>query len=395
MSCCLIFNFSQAALLVNDKIIYSPDRDANDWGYQIKIQNDKMLVSNYAMIDGFGRAGSVDYYQNSDGEGWVFKQRIEPPMDLSFETGLLSFGKTALDNERLLIGATWADVGNPLGGGDFQQDAGKVFLYTYNMITNKWDFDVGFQASDAAKVDAYARPVFADAHVIIGASLKDIEDLDNAGAVYIYSQNSGEDWQEIQKLESTALASSSYFGRHIYRCENEFFVSASNVLNDPSSDGVKRSGVYIYEQGEDDFWSQKKLLLSDTEYSGDNFGRKLLCDSNRLIISAFQEDTDQTDDEDNQNGAVHFYFKNSEGNWEFQQKIVGVRSFENSRRNKANRFGQGMAWEGDILLISENISYGNRGEGVIHQYVYDTENKLWNIVQSLTSIEPAKFSSAY
>jgi len=389
--CCLfIANICHSALLVNDKVIYSPDNDANFWGYQIKIQNDRMLVSNYATVNGFGLAGGVDYYQKDDNGDWLFQQRIEPPIDLNLETGLLSFGKTTLDNDRLLIGATWADVGNQLGGGVFEQDAGKVFLYFYNAGTNKWDFDLEFQASDAQKVDAFAQSVFANNHILISADFKDVGEYNNAGQVYAYSQDILGDWHEVQKIESTALTSSSDFGTSIHSCNDQVLITAYNVTNDPSNDGIKRAGVYIYEKSADQFWYQKQLLLSDDDGGAGHgsFGRKLLCDENRLIISAFQEHTDGY-----QNGVAYFFIKDDAGNWVRQQKLAGIKIFENSRRVASSRFGAAIAWIDDTLLVSERVGYDDSAEGVIHQYQYDTENKQWNIVQSLTSIEPSLYGA--
>ena len=366
---------ANAQFLVFEQKLLSPEQNEVPWGYRIAIEGDKLLISN----DANDKIGAVDYYQKDINGIWQPIQRINPPLDLTQETGWANFGLTDLQGDSLLVGAPFADH-------DGFFDAGEAFLFHYNAQSNQWDFTDLFNSSSNS-AEFYGNVSLDTNRIAIGATHTNIGGV-RTGSVYLYEKDTATgSWQESQTIEPPFIDASASFGFSILLRDDELFINTNEIS------ATQNDGLYLFKR---DAMGQYVL---DREFSPDgntpiaNFGVNVQLEGNYLIISAADENLQPAGSPPKRDGAVYFYIKDNQGQWVRQQKIIS--------RNLSigGIFGNRIELKNNILLITESMEIPGIDKAtfqtVVHQYYLDTTTNLWQWKQTIAYLEPGTYSQTF
>ena len=178
-----------------------------------------------------------------------------------------SFGwSVAVSDTIMVIGAKGEDTG---GSG-----AGSAYIFDIhgNEITK-------IQASDAQETDAFASSVAcSDTRIVVGAPSEDTGGL-AAGAAYIFDLNGN----ELAKIIASDAEASDQFGYSVAVSDTRIVVGA----NFENTGGSAAGSAYIFDINGNEL---AKIQASDAEAS-DYFGWSVSCSNNRIVVSAYGEDT--------------------------------------------------------------------------------------------------------
>lgn len=362
-----------AQFLVFEQKLLSPEQDEAPWGYRILIAGDKLLISN----DANGKVGAVDYFQKDINGIWQPIQRINPPIDLSQETGWVNFGLTALQGDNLLVGAPFADH-------DGFFDTGEAFLFQYNGQTNQWDFSERFN-SDNGDHELYGHVSIDNNRIAVGATNSLVNGV-RAGRVYLYEKDNNKgNWFNSQSIDSPVINLSANFGFSVLLRDDELFINTNRI----SING--NDGVYLYKRDAMGQYLLSSVLMPDGDAPNALFGVNIIIEGNYLFISAPHENLQPDGNQSEFDGAVYFYRKDNQGNWVRQQKILP----KNIKLNA--EFGNKIIIKNNVLLITElmTIPAAHVAQVAVHQYYLDSTDNLWVWKQTIAYLEPGTLSQTF
>jgi hypothetical protein len=255
----------------------------------------------------------------------------------------------------------------------FQQSNGSWIQQAYVKASNAQDGDnFGWQldlSSDGNTLAVSAISEDSNATTINGD--ENDNSANNAGAVYIFSRNSGS-WSQQAYIKASNGGSGDYFGYSLSLSAdgNTLAVGASGedsdamgINGDPvNNDAISAGAAYTFTRTAGT-WNQQAYIKASNTNTGDAFGKflSLSGDANTLAISAVKERSNSTtingNESDNSSfdtGAVYVFTQNT-GNWT-QQAYVKA---SNAEAN--DRFGLSLALSdnGDTLAVGAEFENSN------------------------------------
>jgi hypothetical protein len=257
---------------VQDSTILSPTEllDSDSFGYSIDMDGDKMIVS-APYEDGAGSAAGAVYTFQWSGSAWVQDSTVLIPAELLAGD---NFGiSLTLSGDKMAVGAS----------GDDGAGSNRGVVYTYQWSGSAWVQDSSI-LSPTELLDNYYfghALVMVDDKLAVGA-YRDSGVGPNRGAVYTF-QWSGSAWvQDSTMLAPTELLDSDNFGRYIDMNNNTI------VVGTPNDDDVSPNAGAVYTfQWSGSAWVQDSTVLAPSELlSGDQFGRSIVLDGDKLAVGA-------------------------------------------------------------------------------------------------------------
>jgi FG-GAP repeat/Secretion system C-terminal sorting domain len=243
--------------------IAASDRDAGDmFGYAVAISGDYAIVGAYQedhnIMDGdsLRDAGSAYIFMRS-GETWTEQQKLIAPDRTDGD----NFGFAVdLDGDYAIVGAIHEE--HDVNGLNEKNSAGSVYIFMRS--GSVWMPMQKFCASDRSLGAWFGFSVcISDDEAVIGALFEGQNELDDAGAAYVF-QRSGDTWSQIQKLVASDRASSAEFGRSVSMDGEYIVVGAPDENYDTSGNVVPQAGAaYIYKRSGDNWIQQQKIFSSD------------------------------------------------------------------------------------------------------------------------------------
>ena len=196
------------------------------------------------------------------------------------------------------------------------------------------------------------------------------EDSENSGAVYIYQKSGLNTWSFHSFIKSSNNESGDLFGSAVALYGNTLAISApgedsfaagiynsfdAETENFKINNSASASGaVYLFEFDEAlNKWSEQlyikpdKNLISDGNYNK-GFGRQLILDEKKLLISAPLEDSQSGGFDDStlpDSGAVYMY-KKVLNDWQYSQVLKANNPGTN------DQFGSALSLNDDFLVVS-------------------------------------------
>ena len=280
-------------------------------------------------------AGAVQVFKRS-ADAWTLHTTIAPA-DLEPRE---SFGSVLTSDGRLLaVTASQSD------------DSGAVYVYTN--ISGRWGSPFRIVPSDTASGQEFGYSVsISGGRVVVGAPG---DGPDENGAVYVYTQSSGE-WA-VEKIVLRNQRSHARFGNKVLLHDGMLFVGA--LRNDQTTGYLNTGVVYVYIR-ESDGWRVAQTLTPQADDVGGEFGVAIARAGNMLAIGAPRSDFGKK-----RAGAVYLYRQVRKGaRWSFDRVLApsGLRN--------GDRFGASIVFDGLRLLVG---SYGSDGReqnvGVVYEYV--------------------------
>lgn len=248
-----------------------------------------------------GWVGSAYVFENESGD-WNEKQKLVSPNTPESET----FGiGVSISGDFIAIGANETD-----------NRKGSVYMYQKS-ATGDWEYQQQLIASDAVNDAFFGSSVsLHQDKLVVGAYGANGE----AGAAYVFEQNSSGEWQEVQKLIGAPATESAQFGWSTEISENYLVVSAPHI------NGFDPGEVYFYNRDSNDVWVEEEIIQGDDTEGQDFYGWSIALDENQVIAGAPWEDHDATGGDEIDRAGSAYIFKN--------ESLLGNEFFENQLENK-------------------------------------------------------------
>ena len=185
------------------------------------------------------------------------------------------------DKTLALIGAYRAD---PNG----VSNAGKVYVYDIDPVTNIWTEQRQITASDAQASDAFGISIAISqdkSTVLVGAKGADPNGISGAGKVYVYAIDPATGaWTEQQQITASDGAAGDAFGRAItLSLDKTMAVVGSTYFNNNTGK------VYVYDINPvNNVWTERQQLTANDGTAGNYFGISIAIsqDKSTVLIGA-------------------------------------------------------------------------------------------------------------
>lgn len=284
-----------------------------------------------------------------------------------------NFGRAiAISGNTLVVGAAKEDS-NATGINGEQSDnsaldAGAVYVFTLD--NGVWSQQAYLKASNTETEDlfGYAVAIYGDT-IVVGAYQEDSNatgvngnqndnSASNSGAAYVFTRTEGI-WSQQAYLKASNSQTFDSFGRTVTIFEDTIAVGASgedsNATgvngNQDNNSALSSGAVYVFTRT-GGVWSQQAYLKASNTEQGDIFGSAVSLDNQTLVVGAWEEDSDATGVNGNQNnnsalnsGAV-YVFTRTENIWTQQAYIKASNTEANDLLSR-----EGLVVRGNMLLV--------------------------------------------
>jgi hypothetical protein len=267
-----------------------------------------------------------------------------------------NFGESvSLSGDYAIVGARYEDPNNI-------NNAGAAYIYVRNTSTGAWFEQQKIQAGDKATNDAFGYSVsLSGDYAIVGAYGKN----SSTGAAYIYTRDpSTGQWGSEYKITASDRATSDLFGRSVSLSGDYAIVGA---FGKNSSTGA----AYIYTRSGTTWGNEYKLTASDAA-SQDYFGISVSLSGDYAIVGAPYEDANGGV---NDNYGAAYIYTRSGTSWGSEQKIQA------NDKATGDQFGYSVSISGDYAIVGANG--GNSGTGAA--YIYTRIGTTWGNEYKLTA----------
>lgn len=185
------------------------------------------------------------------------------------------------------------------------EDAGAA--YVFGRGDNGWELEAYLKASNPGASDQFGFDVaIHNGLIVVGARYEDSSTtgvnsvpndlVRNAGAAYIYSNESGT-WQQEAYLKAHNTGRDDYFGYSVDIYNNTVVVGAWS--EDSSTSGINPStnnslvdpgAVYVFVR-DDSGWSQQAFIKASNTDNYDHFGDSVAIHENTIVVGTRYEDS--------------------------------------------------------------------------------------------------------
>lgn len=225
------------------------------------------------------------------------------------------------------------------------------------------DNSFGFSVSTFEGYSAYS----AD-----GANIGGIE---NAGKIYIAKQDCN-GWSIYQELTLPDAINYCGFGTLVLMEGKTLAI----VGCDPER-GLGGKAVYMYERGADDLYKLTQKITRSENIIYDNYGTTLAISGDFMVVGAFYNSTDGNSSNYLENaGAAYIYHKNTNGVWDFVQKIVA------SDRERRDSFGNSVSIYENYIVVGA-VEEGSNWAGAAYVFEKNNNSNTWREIQKLTAYD--------
>ena len=374
-----------------DEIIkaVASDREPGDnFGWSVAISGDYAIVGaprekhDTTGANRLPDAGSVYIFKNNGGT-WSEVQKLVASDRRYYDF----FGSSvAISGDYAIVGAPLEDEDTT--GGNTLNDAGAAYIFKNNVGT--WSEVQKLVASDRDTEDRFGYSVaISEGHAIVGAYREDedttgLNTLNWAGSAYIFKNNAGT-WPEVQKLVASDRDTEDRFGYSVAISGDYAIVGA--ILEDEDTTGgntLNQAGsAYIFKNN-NGTWSEEQKLVASDRGSNDNFGNSVAISGSYAIIAAYAESEDTLGGNSLSFAGSAYIFKNDTGTWSEAQKIVA------SDRGIGDFFGISVAISGNYSIVGayyedEDAAGINTSGTAGSAYIFENIVGTWSEVQKIVA----------
>lgn len=307
--------------------------DAQDnFGISVALAGDSLAVGGYTedsnatgvngnQADNSSSNSGAVYVFTRTGGIWAQQAYVKP----SNTGGLFGYG-VAIQGDTLTVGAPW-ERSNATGVNGNQANTSAVeagAVYVFTRTAGVWTQQAYLKASNTNAGDRFGLGIGLDGDtLIVGARLEasggngvNGDEADNsapnAGAAYVFTRSGGT-WSQQAYLKPSIGGPGKNFGGTVAIVGDVIAVgarledsNATGINGDQGNNTAPDSGaVYLFKRS-GGVWAQQAYLKASNSNSGDQFGVSVAASGNTLIVGAFQEDSNATGidgDQDNNSAA--------------------------------------------------------------------------------------------
>lgn len=344
------------------------DRAQGDFfGQSVTMDGDYAVVGSYRDDLTSGDMGSAYVYRKDTNGDWVEHQKLIAPDKRQFD----QFGFSVdIDGDYLIVGALGQDY--DAANSNFIGAAGAAYIYEKDANDN-WNFVQKLVASQRETTRQLGRCVsISGDYAIVGLDREDFDmsgenEVQNAGAAYIYERNTSGVWSEVQKIVASERSTFDYFGYNGIDIDGNYAVIGA-MQEDEDENGVNEilsaGGVYIFERDTNGVWNEIQKVVASDRAQGDYFGWSIAIDDDHLIVGSNQDN--------NFTGAGYVFKKSGSGIWNQVQKLTA------SNTLIGDRFGQDIDIDGNRIIVGAHFKdIGSPGDDGA-AYIFENQAGVWN-----------------
>jgi len=267
-----VFRHNGSSWVHEQRLAASDQAGLDSFGFAVDVQGSVIVVG--AMLDDDGQldAGSA-YVFRHNGASWLEEQKITASDPAQYA----QFGyAVAIDGELIVVGARQDDDGGVFSGG--------AYVFRHNGAS--WLEEQKLNASDEDEFHFFGLSVGVSGDVVVcGAHEADVGAF-TSGAAYVFRHNAGS-WSEEQVLSASDVDGSDQFG---WSCD----VSGSTIVvgsrHDAAPDAFSGS-VYVYTEDGGGGWDEIDKLEPASGAAGGQMGFAVAIDEDRVIAGATRTTT--------------------------------------------------------------------------------------------------------
>ncbi|EKE06501.1 MAG: hypothetical protein ACD_18C00347G0026 [uncultured bacterium] len=350
------------------KIERNDSVEAGFFGDSVDISGTYMVAGNINDNIKGDYAGSIYIYQLNN-DDWNQQQKIVPT-DLKAHD---RFGvSVSIDNDYIAVGSRFGD--------GVSQDSGAVYIY--KKINNTWQLYQKIFAEDGEGTDEFGTSVFLEGSRLVVGAVGDDDKALNAGAVYVFSQDSHGIWTKEEKILPSDGRKGDNFGASVSLSGN--LIAVGSPFSDKGGLNAGASYVYSLKTNACGFvfsklikscsvdstydWVEKQKLLPSNLASGDNFGHSVVIDGDYVVVGV-----PYSSKRGLLNGLVYVFRLDNVQNYFVQQVELYNNDF-----SSADYFGFSLDMYNDTLVvgaINHINSYGQSGFSSGSVYVFHKQEE--------------------
>ncbi len=335
----------ESGLWLEEAKLHADDGRAFDWfGFGVVVCGETIVVSAKRQEGGNDPALRL-YVFAPDDQGWVQVQKIVIP-DASLVGGpRVQMNPLALDGDTLVAGS-WFQI------------AGRVLVFRYDSIVQRWRPEQALTASDGMQGDFFGFSVDVyGTRLIVGAPGIDRGEINHSGGAYIFDfDTTAGQWIEQAKLLPPGPPVTKQYGWAVAIADDTAVVSA----NADMAFGAYAGAAYIYEYDPRNLTWNETLQLGPSDASTDMFfGTAVELFGTSLLVGAARDATLVSDA-----GSAYLFHRNEGNRWIETAKLVASNADEDDQLGFSASLDQEYAIVGSLHGDGATVDSGAT-------YVYD------------------------
>jgi hypothetical protein len=299
--------------LQEDKLMASDAAAGDLFGWAVSISGDRAIVgARFHSVT--SRSGAAYVFRRDDNgtpadqsdDFWVQEARLTASDAAASD----DFGTSvAISGDRAIVGAAKNDDACP---GDEHPDCDSGSAYVFRRDDNGTPLDPSddvwleedkLTASDTAEGDLFGISVsISGDRCVVGAWLADEVGVDS-GSAYVFRRDDngtpldpGDDfWLEEDKLTPLDAATHDHFGVSVSISSGDRAIVGAWLDDDA---GSLSGSAYVFRREDngteldpnDDYWVEEDKLTASDAAAGDEFGKSVSIDGDRVAVGAFEDD---------------------------------------------------------------------------------------------------------
>jgi hypothetical protein len=247
----------------------------------------------------------------------------------------------AISGDKVVVGAPWADVGG-------WQDAGAAYVFRRDKDgAGNWGQVAKLTASDIyTHSDHMGTTVAIDGNtIVVGAAEKEVNNIRDAGAAYIFTSSSTDNWSQSAILTATTPHVQDLFGRAV-TIDGDTVVVGAPWANAGTQFDTGFAHIF-YRSGTQ--WNEVKKISASDPQPYDRFGTSLALDGDTLVVGAYQPGSGSMSPGP---GAAYIFERNASGanQWGQRAKISATEGIS------GDRFGFATHVTGDKVVVGAYLT---------------------------------------
>ncbi|ACY12902.1 kelch repeat-containing protein [Haliangium ochraceum] len=262
----------------HDRLVPDAGDDQSQFGYALDIHSGRVAVGAPIVTDvDDNDPATFAYIFERQGQSWQATKLL--PDEIPFDAW---YGYSVSLTEDMLV------VGAP---GDKIRGDGAGTVYVFGLVNNTWQQIAQLDSLFNEARDHFGRSVAAEGDVIvIGADGGGDPTTLNTGAISIFVREQGTFGEETLIIPDDFSVGQG-FGASVAMRDGVIIVGAHR----DDERGVDAGAAYIYMQESDGTWIQYSKLYNPAGRSGDQFGAAVAISDTRAIVGARYDDDDGAD----------------------------------------------------------------------------------------------------
>ena len=319
-----IFSFSQNPTF-QEKIITPGTELSSAFGVSVDVQGDVLVGSDTSDPNGSVAGTGAAFVYRKDGNGnFSFEQKLKAPLlDAGDSYGI----DVEINGNFIAVGAFRYKFSETANGFPTVNRAGAVFLYKYNTNTNAWDLVNQIYAPTRVLNHEFGwRIILTDTQLFVSERF-----TSNAGKVHVYDYDSNGNVTYNQGIDNPEPNSSDLFGWEISLSGNTLAIGANGEEFDQNGNNeLNNAGaVYVFERNGSGLFNLQQKIVPNTRVTSANFGGGLDLNNNNLVVGAINETRIQPGTTNTLSCGIAYVFKYNGATWS-QTALIEPPTVENN-----------------------------------------------------------------